>query len=50
MLSRRVPYAVRMHAALTGYFVGSVTRRVRHGPEPPPLSSRRSGPILGGPA
>ena len=24
-------------ARLTGYFIGSVTRRVRHGPEPPPL-------------
>ena len=34
-----MPYAVRMHAALTGYFVGSATRRVRHGPEPPPPST-----------
>ena len=36
-LSRRLPYAVRMHDAVTSSVVGSVTRRVRHGPEPPPL-------------
>ena len=35
-MSGRVPYAVHMHGALTGHFIGSVTRRVRHGPEPPP--------------
>lgn len=32
----RVPYAVHMHGALTGYFIGAVTRRVRDGLEPPP--------------
>ena len=30
ILSRRVPYAALMHAALTGYFVGSITRRSDH--------------------
>jgi hypothetical protein len=35
-LSRRVPYAVHMREAWTSQFVGSVTRMVRHGPEPPP--------------
>src|SRR3984885_8724924 len=39
-LSRRVPYAMHMHEAWTSQFVGSVTRRVRHGPEPPPLLKR----------
>jgi hypothetical protein len=37
ILSMRVPYAVQMHGALTSHFVGSITRRVRHGPDPPPL-------------
>jgi hypothetical protein len=35
-LSRRLPYAVHMHDALTRRFVGFNTRRVRFGPEPPP--------------
>jgi hypothetical protein len=34
--SRRLPCAVHTHEARTSCFVGSVTRRVRHGPEPPP--------------
>jgi hypothetical protein len=36
ILNRRAPYAMRMHAAVTSYFVRSVTRRVRSAPEPPP--------------
>ena len=41
-LSRRLPCAVHMHRAPTSRFVGFVTRRVRHGLEPPPLSSEKS--------
>jgi hypothetical protein len=38
-MSRRLPCAVHMHKARTSRFVGSVARRVRHGPEPPPPST-----------
>lgn len=35
ILSRSAPYAVLTHGGLTSRFVGSATRRVRHGSEPP---------------
>jgi hypothetical protein len=37
----------RMHDALTGGFVGSVTRWVRYVPEPPPLREPGHGPSTG---
>lgn len=35
-LSRRVPYAVHMHGAVTGRFIGLKTRRSHNSREPPP--------------
>jgi hypothetical protein len=44
-MGRRVHYAVPMHDAARSRFVGFVTRRVRYGPEPPPLRKPRYGPL-----
>ena len=44
-----MPYAVHMQGALTGHFIGSVTRRVHDGREPPPprKAQVRAGPMGG---
>ena len=39
-LIRRLPYAAHTHEALTSDFIGSVTRTVRDGLDPPPLLNR----------
>ena len=45
-LIRRLPYAAHTHEALTSDFIGSVTRTVRDGLDPPPLLKRWSAPLV----
>ena len=45
-LIRRLPYAAHTHEALTSDFIGSVTRTVRDGLDPPPPSNRWSARLV----